>query len=155
MKTAQAAIVMMFACLLCGSVLLAQNDKARFSSRAPQSAVSAPAAADPQEKPGRVAVTAVAPSLDADVDPRFGRCRYFIIVETKGDKFEVVENADPEPGQAGKQAVQLIAAKGVRVLLTGQCGPGASAALAAAGIRVVPGCSGTVRSAIAKFRSGQ
>ena len=105
--------------------------------------------------PGRIAVTAVAPSLDAAIDPRFGRCRYLLLVDPEGETLEALENTDTTPGNAGVQAVEMIAAKGVRVLLTGECGPKASKALAAAGIEVVPGCSGTVRAAVKQFKAGQ
>ena len=52
------------------------------------------------------------------------------------------------------QSAQVIAAKGVKVLLTGKCGPKATDELAAVGIKVVPGCSGTARDAIAKYKAG-
>jgi len=109
----------------------------------------------PKERPKKIAVTAVAPSLDAAVDPRFGRCRYFLLVDTERETFEALENTNPARGNAGVQAAESIAAKGAKVLLTGECGPSASEALAAAGIRVVPGCSGTVRAVVRRFKAGQ
>lgn len=40
----------------------------------------------------KLAVTTAEPSLDARVDPRFGRCPYFIVVETEDFSFEALEN---------------------------------------------------------------
>ncbi len=112
-------------------------------------------AAVPKERLGKIAVTAVEPSLDAAVDPRFGRCRYFLLVDAERNTFEVLENANTTGGNAGVQAADLIAKKGVKVLLTGKCGPSASDALTAVGIQVVPGCSGTVRAMVKQFKAGQ
>jgi predicted Fe-Mo cluster-binding NifX family protein len=104
---------------------------------------------------GKIAVTAVGPSLDAAVDPRFGRCRYFVIVDSETGTIETLENTNVSGRGAGVQSAQMIASKGAKVLLTGKCGPSASRALSAAGIQVVSGCSGTVRTAIKQFKATQ
>lgn len=104
---------------------------------------------------GKIAVTVMGPSLDAAVDPQFGRCSYFVLVDTERDTFEALKNTGTPGGNAGAQAAESIAAKGATVLLTGKCGPNASASLAAAGIRVVPGCSGSVRTVVRQFKTGQ
>lgn len=104
----------------------------------------------------KVAVTAMGSTLQAVVDPRFGRCSTFVVVETDDMTFESVHN---EAGQlssgAGIQSAQLIAGKGVKAVLTGNCGPNAHQTLSAAGIDVVVGCSGHVADVVAQFKSGQ
>jgi predicted Fe-Mo cluster-binding NifX family protein len=103
----------------------------------------------------KIAVSATGPSLDAEVDPRFGRCAYFLFVETADWSFEAVANANVTlGGGAGVQSGQLVAEKGVEYLLTGNCGPNAYRTLEAAGIKVVTGCSGTVRQAVEGLQSG-
>jgi len=103
-----------------------------------------------------IAVTATEPTLDAKVDPRFGRCPYFLIVNTDNLNFEPVENANVAlGGGAGIQSAQLMAEKAVEVVLTGNCGPNAYQTLSAAGIGVIVGCSGTVADAIEQFKAGQ
>jgi len=103
----------------------------------------------------KVAVTATGPQLDAPMDPRFGRCPCFVIVETDDMNFEVMENASQSLGQgAGIQAARAVAERGVQHVLTGNCGPNAHQALSAAGIGVVLGCSGTVRQVVEQFKGG-
>jgi predicted Fe-Mo cluster-binding NifX family protein len=104
----------------------------------------------------KVAVTAVEPQLDAQVDPRFGRCPCFLIVETDDLSFEAVGNANQGLGQgAGIQSARFMAERGVQCVLTGNCGPNAHQALSAAGIGVVVGCAGTVRQVVEQFKAGQ
>ena len=104
----------------------------------------------------RIAITAGEPTLDADVDPRFGRCAYFVIVNTDTMDFEAIENPNTALGQgAGIRSAQLVAGKGVNLVLTGHCGPKAYEALLAAGIGVVLECSGIVRDAVAQFQAGK
>lgn len=104
----------------------------------------------------KIAVTAERPSLDARVDPRFGRCACFLVIETDDLSFEVLENTNVAmPGGAGIQAAEYMADQGVDHILTGNCGPNAYKALSAAGIGVVTGCSGVVREVVEQFRSGK
>ena len=104
----------------------------------------------------KVAVSAISGSLDAQIDPRFGRCQYFVIVETETMSLEVL----PNPGQgassgAGIQAGQTMAKQGVQAVLTGNVGPNAFQVLSQAGIRIFTGASGTVREVVERFKSGQ
>jgi len=103
----------------------------------------------------KVAITATGPNLDADVDPRFGRCQYFIIADPETMQFEALENsAAMASGGAGVSTGQTIASKGVEAVLTGNCGPNAYQVLSAAGIKVITGVSGKVRDAIQSYKSG-
>jgi predicted Fe-Mo cluster-binding NifX family protein len=104
----------------------------------------------------KICVSAGANSLDAQVDPRFGRCPYFVIVDSESMKFEAIPNvASGAMGGAGIQAAQVIAGKGVKVLITGNVGPNAFQALSAAGIKIVTGASGTVREVVEKYKRGE
>ena len=104
----------------------------------------------------KIAVSAAGESLDAQIDPRFGRCPYFVIVDSETMKFEAIANtASGAMSGAGIQAAQLVANKGVQAVLTGSVGPNAFQALSSAGISVITGVFGTVREAVEKFKSGQ
>jgi predicted Fe-Mo cluster-binding NifX family protein len=103
----------------------------------------------------KIAVSASAPELDSSVDPRFGRCSYFLIVDPETQEFEVVENPFiSASGGAGIQAAQLVAGKGVQAVLTGSCGPNAFQTLKAAGVKLMVGVTGTVREAARGYASG-
>jgi predicted Fe-Mo cluster-binding NifX family protein len=104
----------------------------------------------------KIVVTATDPSLDGAVDPRFGRCPYFVIVETDDLAFEAMENPNVMlGGGAGIQSAQFMNEKGVRFVLTGNCGPNAYRTLSAAGIEVIVGCSGLVRDVVEQFKAGR
>jgi predicted Fe-Mo cluster-binding NifX family protein len=104
----------------------------------------------------RVAITATAPSLNAAIDPRFGRCACFLLVDTDSMRFESFDNtADARGCGAGIQAAQRMAQQGASAVITGNCGPNAYQTLTAAGIEVFTGCSGTVAEAVGRFASGQ
>ena len=82
--------------------------------------------------------------MSALVSEQFGRCAYFLIVDSESMKFESVSNpAAGISGGAGPEAVRVIAAKGAEIVLTGRLGPNAENALKAAGIRAVVGISGS------------
>ena len=103
-----------------------------------------------------IAVSANSPDLDTDIDPRFGRCQYLILVDPDTMNFEAVNNSGGMgSGGAGISTAQLIAGKGVEAILTGNCGPNAYQVLSAAGIKVITGVSGKVKDAIQSYKSGK
>ncbi len=113
-------------------------------------------AAPPVVDLGLVAVSAHGEGLMAEVDPRFGRAAGFVLSDAAGTVAGYIDNgAGGAMGQgAGLAAAEAVARAGVRTLLTGQVGPKAAAALAAAGVRVVEGCAGmTVAEALCKAAS--
>jgi len=104
----------------------------------------------------KICVTAMGKDLDAEVDPRFGRCQYFIFVDTDTMAFDAVENtAIAAPGGAGIQAAQTVVNKGADVLISGNIGPNAFQVLSTAGVKVATGAYGTVREAIEMYKSGK
>ena len=103
----------------------------------------------------KIAVTSAGSDLDAQVDPRFGRCACFLIVDTDTMAFEVVPNPNVAVGSgAGIQSAQAMSERDVKAVLTGNCGPNAFGALQAAGIQVVTGVPGTAREAVEHFKAG-
>ena len=104
----------------------------------------------------RIAISSTGASLDAEAEPRFGRCQYFIIADPETMDFEAMDNsAAMEAGGAGISAAQAIADKNVQAVLTGNCGPNAYRVLSAAGIQIITGISGKVKDAIEGYRSGR
>ena len=104
----------------------------------------------------KICVTATGNTLEAAVDPRFGRTSHFIIVDPETMAFEPLPNtAVSAMSGAGIQAAQTIASKGVNVVITGNVGPNAFQALASAGIKIVVGAYGTVREVVTKYMRGE
>ncbi|CAD6491839.1 MAG: Dinitrogenase iron-molybdenum cofactor [Candidatus Argoarchaeum ethanivorans] len=103
----------------------------------------------------KICVTSAGPSIDAPADPRFGRCQYFVIVESETMEYESMPNPSINAsGGAGIQAAQTVAGIGVGVVITGNLGPNATQTLKASGIKMVTGASGTVRDAVEQYKSG-
>ena len=104
----------------------------------------------------KVAVTSKGVLLDSEVDPRFGRAPYILIVDTDTLAFEAIDNSDNVNAfkGAGIQAATMVSDKGAEVLMTGYCGPKAFATLEAAGIKVISDVTGKAREAIAAFKAG-
>jgi len=102
----------------------------------------------------KLCITARGRDLDAQVDPMFGRAQVFLRFDTETGAIEAIDNAPGAHG-AGVQAAQQMVNQGVSIVITGQVGPNAYQGLAAAGIKVHVGASGTVREAIAAYEAGQ
>lgn len=104
----------------------------------------------------KIAVTSTGPTLDDQVEARFGRCPYFLVVDTDSMQFEAVENPNISlGGGAGIQSAQMMAESGVSYVLTGNCGPNAFQVFGQVGVQVVVGVSGPVRKAVEDFKSGK
>ncbi len=81
----------------------------------------------------KIAISVIGKTLDSEIDPAFGRCSNFLIVDLKNgtvSNFESVKNSFVESqGLAGVNAVKLIAEFGVDAVITGRIGPRALDAL--------------------------
>ena len=100
----------------------------------------------------KICVTSTGSTLESTVDPRFGRCAYFIIADSETFAFEAVSNeAAAASGGAGIRAAQTVASMNVDSVLTGSVGTNAFPALQDAGIKILAGVSGTVRAAIENY----
>jgi len=104
----------------------------------------------------KICITAAGNSMEADVDPRFGRCQSFIFYDTETDNFEAVANDNAAGmGGVGIQNAALMAEKNVEVVITGNLGPNASGVLRQAKIKAITGVSGKVRDAVENFKNGK
>ncbi len=105
----------------------------------------------------KIAVTSRGPEMTSDVDPRFGRAKWFVIVDTETGESEAIDNTSGvEAGSgAGVQAAARVAGSGVEYVLTGHCGPNAFRTLAAAGVKIITSVTGTVEEAVGKIKDGE
>jgi predicted Fe-Mo cluster-binding NifX family protein len=102
----------------------------------------------------KIAVSATGKDLNTQIDPRFGRCAYFIIVDTNDMSFASYDNENSDlSGGAGIQAAGFIVSKGAEALLTGNCGPNAMTIFATSGVTVYTGQTGKVGEAVERFKT--
>jgi predicted Fe-Mo cluster-binding NifX family protein len=104
-----------------------------------------------------VIVTANSPSIDSEIDPRFGRGKYFIAVNTDTLEWQAYSNPGVNAqGGAGTLAAQFVANKKANAVISGDFGPNAIRALQAAGISMyLLGTRQNVREAVEHLIAGQ
>ena len=104
-----------------------------------------------------VAFCARGEGFDSQLDPRFGRCPFFILADSESGKVvEVISNDNSSAsGGSGPQSAQMLAEKKVDAVLAGNVGPNAVTALKAAGIEIYRGGDETVGEAIKNFGLGK
>ena len=97
------------------------------------------------------------PSIDAAIDPRFGRAAYFLEIDTQTLDFTAHPNpAAGSGGGAGVRAAQFVAEKSPEAIISGNFGPNAFQTIQASGIAMyLYGNSQTVRQAIDSFNAGE
>jgi len=105
----------------------------------------------------KIAISSQGNFPDSNVDPRFGRAKYFIIYDTETDSFDVIDNVQNiQAAQgAGIQAAQNVANQNVELVISGNLGPKAYTTLNAAGIKIALWSEGTVNEAIELAKSGK
>lgn len=104
----------------------------------------------------KIAISANQPNLEGDLDPRFGRCDYFIIIDPDTMEFKAMENPYAKAmGGVGPDTAHFIVQQDVQVVITGSIGMNAHQALRSAGIEMFTGVRGSVRDAINAYKSAQ
>ena len=104
----------------------------------------------------KIGISSSGKDLDAVVDQRFGRCQYFLIVDSDTMKLKAISNESTlASGGAGIQAAQIVTKEGVNSVITGNIGPNAFSILQAAGIKVYIGAEGTVKDVIDQYKQGK
>jgi len=105
----------------------------------------------------KIAVASSGKNLESPIDFRFGRCPYFLIVDTEIDKFEIVENSAAQAFRgAGISAAQMVVNKGVKVVIAGNFGPNALNVFQTGGIKIFRvGIETSVKEAIEAYKAGK
>jgi predicted Fe-Mo cluster-binding NifX family protein len=100
----------------------------------------------------KIAISSHDGKFDTPFSPRFGRCEFFIFIDTETRDWEAVANpATAARGGAGSQAVQFLSTNGVEATITGRYGPTAFTAIEAAGIKAFEAENGTPEELLEKF----
>ncbi|NCC76481.1 MAG: dinitrogenase iron-molybdenum cofactor biosynthesis protein [Clostridia bacterium] len=104
----------------------------------------------------RVIVTSTGSTIDSQMDPRFGRAEYFLIVDTDTMKTTAIDNASRHAsGGAGIAAAQAIIDARVDALVTGHLGPNALNVLRDTKIALYEGVPSTVAENLNQLKAGQ
>jgi len=102
----------------------------------------------------KIVISATEGNLDAQVDQRFGRAAWFLIIETEtGELLEAINNSTGKEAAhgAGIGAAALVADKGVQAVLTGRVGPKAVPVLEKANVQIINDTRGSVRDVLTNF----
>ena len=104
-----------------------------------------------------IAITSTGSTLESAIDPRFGRAKFFVAVDTETGTFTAHDNRQNLQATqgAGVQAAQNVAELGVQAVISGNVGPKAFRVLNMAGIVVYLCGAGSVADALARFRKGE
>ena len=105
----------------------------------------------------RVAVTSQGPDLASAVDPRFGRAKFLVVVDTETGEsatHDNTQNLNAVQG-AGIQAAQNVVSLGVDAVATGNVGPKAFTALQAGNVKAYIGAAGSVGATVEQLKAGQ
>lgn len=105
----------------------------------------------------KMAVCSAGKSLDSQLDGRFGRCAFLIIIaEEEGNAYEVFPNPAVQHAHgSGISTAQTLVTKGVGKLVVGRIGPKAYEVLQKGGIKVYRADEGqTVKAVAERCRQG-
>jgi predicted Fe-Mo cluster-binding NifX family protein/predicted DNA-binding protein (UPF0251 family) len=106
----------------------------------------------------KIAISSEGPTLEDQVDPRFGRAAGFIIIDPETMDFEYQDNGASQARAqgAGIQAAETVVSAGAEAVLTGYVGPKAFQALAATGVRVAQNLEDmSVKEAVERFQKNE
>jgi predicted Fe-Mo cluster-binding NifX family protein len=88
----------------------------------------------------KIAITAQGSELNSQIDPRFGRCKYFLIFDENGNLLKIIKNESIKVMRgAGVTAAQIISDENVDLVITGNMGPNADMVMKSANIKVISG----------------
>jgi predicted Fe-Mo cluster-binding NifX family protein len=103
-----------------------------------------------------IAVALKGSTPKSEIDPRFGRCAYFLFYDTETEAQNVLKNpADQASGGAGTQAAQWLADQDAHVVIAAEFGPKAISALDSGGLKPYLVSGGTGAQAIDDFLEGR
>lgn len=97
--------------------------------------------------------------LEGQIDPRFGRCPFFVFVDVDKDEKEIISNkifpneSVNQFGGAGTTSAQFVANQGTEVIITPNAGPKAFQVLDQLGIKIYRG-EGKIKDNIQEFLEG-
>jgi len=105
----------------------------------------------------KICICATGPDLNSQISPIFGRCPYFLIIDSESKEFKAIPNQAVQSGKgAGVAASQLVVSEGAIIVICGNFGPNAFSVLQMSGIKIYPGVFDlTVKETLDKYNKGE
>ena len=105
----------------------------------------------------KIAITAQGNDLSSDIDLRFGRAKWLIVVDVETGDFKAHDNeVNLNAAQgAGIQTGRNVAELDVEAVITGNVGPNAFKTLNAAGVKVFLAEKQSARQAVDSYKAGE
>ncbi len=95
-------------------------------------------------------------NLKSNLDSRFGRCKYFIIVDSDSEEYNIVQNEGAtSPHGAGVAAAQQVVNENVDIVVTGNIGPNSERILSSANIKILKGKPITIEENIKQYKQNK
>ena len=110
-----------------------------------------------KEKQMKVAVTSQGKELSSEIDTKFGRAKWLLVVDTQtglSEAYDNTVNLNLVQG-AGIQTGQNVVNLGVEAVITGNIGPNAIKTLSAANVKVFLSKAKTIQEALESFKAGE
>ncbi|BAI60597.1 conserved hypothetical protein [Methanocella paludicola SANAE] len=103
-----------------------------------------------------ICITATSDDLESKVDGRFGRCKFFILVDPSTMKYRAVRNsAADESGGAGIKAANTVIKYAPAAIITGLIGDNAFNVIKAFGVKLYSCGNVNVREAVGQYSAGK
>ena len=106
----------------------------------------------------KIAISSTGKSLESEVDAKFGRCPYFLIVEIEDKEIKnlnSIENtAKAQMGGTGISASEIVANEKPDAIVTVNIGPRAFSAFKQLGIKIYHG-QGKIKNVVQQFIEGK
>ena len=106
----------------------------------------------------KVVISSLGEDLESDVDERFGRCSYFLVIDIENKEIKdvkTIENtARMQAGGAGITAAEIVANEKPDAIITGNIGPKAFQIFEQLGIKIYQG-HGKIKDVVQDFMEGK
>ncbi len=104
----------------------------------------------------KIAISSKGRKNTSDVDPRFGRAKWFLVFNTKTPAWTVHDNSKnaDQPQGSGPRTVKGLSDLGVDIVITGRVGPKAYSALRVGRFTLFEAASMTVHEALHHLVAG-
>lgn len=104
----------------------------------------------------KIVFSCIGKEMSDVLDPRFGRCGFFVFYDEETGEVAFVENKGQYAGGgAGIAAAQQVIDKSADVVITGNMGPNAFDLIKNSGIKVYQGIHGTCSENLSHYKKGE